>query len=245
MVMIRRVLATTVALGLGAFALMACQPAPSQSGGGGLDPFPEPGQLAESSKVVIPVLGDSITAGLGLTTSQAFPNRLQEMFAGEGYNEVEIQNAGVSGDTTAGGLRRVESILAPNVRIVVVALGGNDALRGLSITQTRENLDAIITQIRGADVGVMLAGMEAPTNLGEDYRSGFRAIYTGLAREYGREVVLVPFLLEGVAGNPVYNQADGIHPNEQGARMIAELLYPKLRDMVDQLPVQPVLPTPR
>jgi acyl-CoA thioesterase I len=196
----------------------------------------EPGQVAESEKVVIPILGDSLTAGLGLTTSQAFPNRLQEMFLAEGYREVEIQNAGVSGDTTAGGLRRVQSLIAPNVKAMVVALGGNDALRGISVTETRENLTAIVNQLRGAGVNVILAGMEAPTNLGEDYRSAFRAVYGTIARDYGREIMFIPFLLEGVAGDPALNQADGIHPNEQGAKVIAEQLYPRLRDMVDQLP---------
>lgn len=195
-----------------------------------------PGQHAEAEKTVIAVLGDSLTAGLGLTTSEAFPAILQEMFAAEGYGEVEILNQGVSGDTTAGALRRVEFILAPNVKIMVVALGGNDALRGLSVTQTRENLQAIINQVRAADVHVMLTGMEGPTNLGDDYRTAFRNTFAQVAREYGREVTFVPFLLEGVAGDPALNQADGIHPNAQGARKIAELLYPRLRDMVDQLP---------
>jgi acyl-CoA thioesterase I len=196
----------------------------------------EPGQLAESEKNVIAILGDSLTAGLGLTTTEAFPSRLQELFAAEGYNEVEILNAGESGDTTATALRRVESLLSPNVRIVVVALGGNDALRGLSVTQTRENLQAIINLVRAANVRVMLTGMEGPTNLGEDYRTPFRALYGQLARESGRDVSFVSFLLEGVAGNPDLNQADGIHPNQQGARAIAAHLYPHLRDMVDQLP---------
>jgi acyl-CoA thioesterase-1 len=235
-----RIAATFMAL----FALPACS-RPAEQVGPAEQVIVEPGQVAEASKVVIPILGDSLTAGPGLTTSQAFPSRLQEMFQAEGYSEVEIQNAGVSGDTTAGGLRRVESLLAPNVRGMVVALGGNDALRGLSTTDTRENLSAIINQLRGANVNVLLAGMEAPTNLGEDYRASFRAIYAGLAQEYGREVIFVPFLLEGVAGNPALNQADGIHPNEQGARTIAELLYPRLRDMVDQLPDPAIFQKPR
>lgn len=195
-----------------------------------------PGQTAESEKTVIVVLGDSLTAGLGLTSGEAYPSLLQEMFAGEGYREVEIVNAGVSGDTTAGGLRRVETLLTPNVRIMVVALGANDALRGLSVTQSRENLEAIITQIRAADVHVMLIGMEGPTNLGEDYRSAFREMFGQVALSFGREVTFVPFLLEGVAGNAALNQADGIHPNAQGMRVVAEQLYPRLRDMVDQLP---------
>jgi acyl-CoA thioesterase-1 len=168
--------------------------------------------------------------------AQAFPSRLQDMFAAEGYGEVEVLNAGVSGDTTAGGLRRVESVLAPNVRILLVALGGNDALRGLSATQTRENLAAIIEGSLQRGVRVMLAGMEAPTNLGEDYRTAFRGAFTQLASEYRGRISVVPFLLEGVAADPALNQADGIHPNEQGAKLVAEHLYPTLRDMVDQIP---------
>lgn len=200
-----------------------------------------PGQHAEGDKTVVVALGDSLTAGLGLTATEAYPNLLQQMFAAEGYSEVEFLNAGVSGDTTAGALRRVESLLVPNVRIMIVALGGNDALRGLSTTQTRENLQAIINQARAADVHVMLAGMEGPTNLGDDYRTAFRNIFPELARSYGREVTLVPFLLEGVAGDPALNQADGIHPTAQGMRIIAEHLYPRLRDMVDQLPEPGIL----
>jgi acyl-CoA thioesterase-1 len=196
----------------------------------------EPGQMVQGDRTVIVILGDSLTAGLGLTQEQSFPSRLQELFAGEGYAEVEILNAGVSGDTTAGGLRRVEQLLAPNVKILVVALGGNDALRGLSVAQTRENLTSIIDQALGQGVQVLLAGMEGPTNLGEDYRESFRNVFVQIAREYQGAVSLVPFLLEGVAGNPSLNQADGIHPTDEGARRIAQHLYPRLRDMVDQLP---------
>jgi acyl-CoA thioesterase-1 len=157
------------------------------------------------------------------------------MFAAEGYGQVEALNAGISGDTTAGGRRRVDEALEPGVRILVVALGGNDALRGLGVAQTRENLKFIIDTARGKGVHVTLCGMEAPTNLGDDYRDAFRALYAELAREYRADVKFIPFLLAGVAGNPALNQADGIHPNEQGARVIAELLYPTLRTQVDEL----------
>jgi acyl-CoA thioesterase-1 len=234
-----------LALGVTIGAAGACsRPAPDTSAATE-QVIVEPGQLPEAEKTVIVVLGDSLTAGLNLMTSQAYPSLLQEMFAGEGYREVEIVNAGVSGDTTAGGRRRVDSLLAPNVRGMVVALGGNDALRGISVRETRENLAAIIDTALKAGVNVVLAGMEAPTNLGEDYRTSFREMYFALAREYGRRVIFVPFLLEGVAGDPNLNQADGIHPNEAGAKVIAELLYPRLRDMVDQLPDPAIYQTPR
>jgi acyl-CoA thioesterase-1 len=200
-------------------------------------PVLDPEQQAEARKTVILFLGDSLTAGLGLTLEQAYPNRIRDLFAGEGYDEVDVQNAGVSGDTTAGGLRRVESLLAPNVKIVVVALGGNDALRGLDVTQTRANLAAIIELLLQHNRAVLLAGMEAPTNLGGDYQTGFHDAFVSLVQTYRGRITYMPFLLEGVAANPSLNQADGIHPNDAGARVVAEHMYPLLRDMVDQLPV--------
>ncbi len=201
--------------------------------------LPEPGQLPEPQRIVITILGDSLTAGLGLTVAEAYPARIQEMFAAEGYRDVEISNAGVSGDTTAGGLRRIEALLTPNVRIVVVALGGNDALRGLSVTQTRDNVSAIVSGLLDRGIRVMVAGMESPTNLGEDYQRGFHDAFAQVAATYRGRITYVPFLLEGVAANPALNQADGIHPNAEGARIVAEHLYPQLRSMVDQLPVAP------
>ena len=230
-----------LALGLSLTMLAACSSSAPDQSASNQQLIVEPGQLPEDQKVIIVTLGDSLTAGLGLTTSQAYPALLQDMFAAEGYREVEIQNAGVSGDTSAGGRRRVQGLLTPTVRGLVVALGANDALRGISVCETRENLSQIIEQALGAGVNVILTGMEGPTNLGEDYRTSFREMYVELAREYGRQVIFVPFLLEGVAGNPSLNQADGIHPNEAGAKVIAELLYPRLRDLVDQLPDPAIL----
>jgi acyl-CoA thioesterase-1 len=194
------------------------------------------GTRAQPSGAGIAILGDSITAGLGLMTDQAFPARLQEMFAAEGYNEVDVINGGLSGDTTAGGVRRVEQLLEPNVRILVVALGGNDALRGLSANETHDNLAKIIDMATAKRVGVVLVGMEAPTNLGIEYRTAFHDAYVQLSQQYRGTIAFVPFLLEGVAGNPALNQTDGIHPNEAGARAIATLLYPELRRRVDELP---------
>jgi acyl-CoA thioesterase-1 len=198
-------------------------------------PAPSPEDPGSGGRTLtIAFLGDSLTAGLGLLSQEAYPAILDDMFEAEGYGEVEMSNAGLSGDTTAGGLRRVEQVLSGNVEILVVALGGNDALRGLTIAQTYDNLNGIIEAALNAGVDVLLAGMQAPTNLGEDYQASFRALYTRLALQHGRNVKFIPFLLEGVAGQPELNQQDGIHPNAAGARKIAELLYPKLRDMVDQ-----------
>jgi acyl-CoA thioesterase-1 len=181
----------------------------------------------------ISILGDSLTAGFGLVSQEAFPARLEEMFAAEGY-DVDVLNAGLSGDTTAGGLRRVDQAIEPHTRILVIALGGNDALRGLTAQQTYANVAAIIEAALAKDVAVLLAGMQAPTNLGEDYQLAFRTAFERLSTEYARTVTWVPFLLEGVAMIPELNQPDGIHPNAEGARKIAELLYPTLRAMVDR-----------
>lgn len=194
---------------------------------------PRPSAATGTGAIGIAFLGDSLTAGLGLLSDEAFPARLEAMFHDEGYSEVVVINAGVSGDTTAGGLRRVDTLFEPHVRILVVALGGNDALRGLTVTQTRENLDRIVQQALEAGVEVLVAGMQAPTNLGPDYQTGFRGAYAGLAVKYGDQIEFVPFLLEGVAANPALNQADGIHPNPAGAQVIADLLYPRLRVLVD------------
>lgn len=180
-------------------------------------------------------LGDSLTAGLGLLADEAYPSLIQQKFMQEGYSNVEVANAGISGDTTAGGLQRVESLLEPDVKILVLALGANDALRGLPVDQTRENLAKIIEAARENGSTVLLAGMEAPTNLGEDYQQAFHAIFVQLARDYRQHVVHLPFLLEGVAGRVELNQADGIHPNKQGAAAMADLIYPKLRLMVDEM----------
>ncbi len=199
-----------------------------------------PGQPGEAVTPVIVCLGDSLTAGFGLLSEQAYPHLMEQMFAAEGY-EVDVLNAGVSGDTSAGALRRVEGLLGPEVAALVGALGGNDALRGLKPSETYDNLAGIIEAAGAEGIPVLLAGMEAPPNLGEDYRDAFRDFFVQLARDYRDIVIWVPFLLEGVAGLPAMNQADGIHPNEKGARVIAELLYPKLRTVIDRLP-QPGLP---
>jgi acyl-CoA thioesterase-1 len=183
----------------------------------------------------IAFLGDSLTAGLGVLTDEAYPADLSRLFAADGYSQVDVINAGVSGDTTAGGLRRLNDILAPGVRIVVVALGGNDALRGLSPAQTHDNLAAIIRAAQAKSVQVVLVGMLAPPNLGPDYRDAFAKTFVDLAHEYSKSVVYVPFLLEGVAGIPTLNQADGIHPTAEGAKIIADHLYPVLRNLVDTM----------
>src|SRR5688572_18521915 len=153
---------------------------------------PATGQSPEAV-VEIAFLGDSLTAGLGLLSDQAYPNVIKQMFHAEGYTEVDVVNGGSSGDTTAGGARRVEQLLSADTRILVVALGGNDALRGLTVQQTHDNLASILDQAVGRRLAIMLAGMLAPTNLGEDYQKGFQNVFLRLSREYQNSIVFVPF----------------------------------------------------
>jgi acyl-CoA thioesterase-1 len=194
---------------------------------------PDPGAAAGAMKIVF--LGDSVTAGLGLLADQAYPALIGNQFVADGYAQVEVVNAGVSGDTTAGGLRRLGGALESGVRILVVALGGNDALRGLSPSQTHDNLAAIIRGTEAQGVQVVLVGMLAPPNLGPDYRDAFARVFVDLARDNKKTVAYVPFLLEGVAGNPALNQPDGIHPTAEGAKIVADHLYPTLRNLVDAM----------
>ena len=195
---------------------------------------PVAGTDGSPSTVVVAFLGDSITAGLGLLENQAYPARMKELFMADGY-DVEVVNGGVSGDTTASGLRRYEQLLTGGTKVLVVALGGNDALRGLGVKQTHDNLAAIIDGATARGVAVVVVGMEAPTNLGDDYRTAFHDVFIDLLREYRTSVGFVPFLLEGVAGNSALNQPDGIHPTAEGARIIAASLYPKVREAVDRV----------
>jgi acyl-CoA thioesterase-1 len=174
--------------------------------------------VAAAARPRVVILGDSLTAGLGLDPEQAFPALIQERVDASSL-DFEVVNAGVSGDTSAGGLRRLDWALDGAVQVLVVALGGNDGLRGLPPEDLRENLRTIIERAQSRGISVVLAGMEAPPNLGAEYTNAFRGVYRELAREY--DLVLVPFLLDGVAGISDLNQRDGIHPNAEGARIIA------------------------
>jgi acyl-CoA thioesterase I len=171
-------------------------------------------------------LGDSLTAGLGLATDRSFPALIQARLKAAGYG-YSVVNAGVSGDTSAGGLRRLEWALGEgDPRILVVALGGNDGLRGLPPAALQENLAAIIEAGKRRNLTVLLAGMEAPPNYGVEYTAAFRQTFLDVARIH--DVTLIPFLLQGVAGDAALNQADGIHPNERGARVVADLVWQAL-----------------
>ncbi|HET9962737.1 MAG TPA: arylesterase [Nitrospiraceae bacterium] len=167
----------------------------------------------------IVAFGDSLTAGFGVPPERSYPAQLQAALNSRGYH-YEVVNAGVSGETTAGGRRRLPWILKSSPEIVILELGGNDGLRGLSLVDTRANLDAIIRELKHAGVRVVLAGMKLPPNYGEDYTRRFESIYHELADRHG--IVLIPFLLEGVGGNGALNQADGIHPTGEGYRIVTD-----------------------
>ncbi len=180
-----------------------------------------PGQAARAK--VVTILGDSITAGYGLPARDAMPAQLQLALARLGAASV-VRGAGVSGDTTAGGLARVDFSVRADTDVAIVALGGNDLLQGLDVRATRANLDGILRRLKARRIRVILAGLTAPQEIGGGYARDFNAIFPTLARAHG--AVLYPNLLDGVARRPALNQADGIHPNAQGARIIAARLAP-------------------
>jgi acyl-CoA thioesterase-1 len=184
---------------------------------------------AHAAEPVIVVLGDSLTAGLGVAADEAYPALLEARLRREGF-PYRVVNAGVSGDTSAGGLRRIDWVLRQSPEVVIVALGANDGLRGQPVAALRDNLVAIIERAKAAGARVLLAGMRVPTNYGATYTRDFAAVFPEVAKKTG--VPLVPFLLEGVAAQARLNQGDGIHPNLEGQRMIAELVWPHLRALL-------------
>lgn len=185
-----------------------------------------------AEKKLVLFLGDSLTAGYGLDPAMAFPALVQEKIDQAGL-PFEVLNAGLSGETSAGGVRRIEWILRRPIAVMVLELGANDGLRGVPVEKTRSNLAQIIqtTRQKSPEVKIILAGMMVPPNLGRFYAESFRSLYTGLAEEY--ELELIPFLLDGVAGQAELNQADGIHPTAAGHKIVAEnvwrVLEPALR----------------
>jgi len=192
---------------------------------------PEAGGGAERQTVV--VLGDSLAAGFGLELSEAFPALLQGQVAKAGLNATVV-NAGVSGDTSAGGLRRIDWLLKRAVHVLVLELGGNDGLRGIPVPVTRTNLQAIIerTKQKYPEAKVVIVGMQMPTNMGPEYNASFARIFPELARVNG--AALVPFLLEGVAGRPELNQPDLIHPTAEGQQILAENVWKVLRPLLEK-----------
>lgn len=174
-------------------------------------------------------LGDSLMAGYGLPPGESFPDQLQRALAAEGL-QVEVTNAGVSGDTSAGGRARLDWALASDPHGVILELGANDGLRGLDPAETRRNLDAILTALGERGLPVLLAGMLAPPNLGREYGAEFEAVFRELAEKHG--ALFYPFFLDGVAGDPSLNQADGIHPTADGVAIVVERIMPLVKELI-------------
>jgi acyl-CoA thioesterase-1 len=176
---------------------------------------------AETKKLL--VLGDSIAAGFGLAAEQAFPARLEAKLRASGH-DVRVINAGVSGDTTAAGLARLDWVLGGRPDFAIVELGANDMQRGVDPAETRKNLDAILSKLAAARVPTLVMGMMAGRNLGADYAKVFDALFPDIAKQYGAE--LYPFTLDGIALDPALNQPDGIHPNERGVAVLVDRVTP-------------------
>lgn len=188
-------------------------------------------EIADSDQPVVLFLGTSLTAGYGLPSDDAFPALVADRIEDAGL-DYRVVNAGVSGDTSAGGLRRLDWLLRMPIAVLVLELGANDMLRGQDVGAMRENLDAIVRRTREArpDVRVLVAGMRAAPNLGVAYTRGFEAVYAELAERF--DAAFVPFLLEGVAGDPKLNQPDGIHPTAEGHRRVAATVWPALEPLL-------------
>jgi acyl-CoA thioesterase-1 len=184
----------------------------------------------QDEKVIL-FLGDSLSAGFGLDVAEAFPSLIQKRIEQEKL-PFKVVNAGLSGETTAGGLRRIDWLLKQKVDVLVIELGGNDGLRGIAPSETEKNLQGIIDKARekNPDMVIVLAGMQAPPNMGKDYTEKFRAIFPRLAKK--NSITLIPFLLEGVAGNPNLNLPDGIHPTAEGHRLIAQTVWSTLNPVL-------------
>lgn len=192
---------------------------------------PSSSAARQESLPKIVAFGDSLTAGYGLATTESYPALLQAMLERDGY-QYEVVNAGVSGDTSAGGVQRIDWALEGDVRVVILELGANDMLRGLPVKAMKSNLDQIIRRAKERDARVLLAGMYAAPYLGPEYQREYRAAFEDLAREH--EVALIPFFLERVAGIDTLNLPDRAHPNVEGTKIVAATVYQSLRPLLDE-----------
>jgi acyl-CoA thioesterase-1 len=237
MIIMRRII-----LALSALALTACEapePAPPDSAAPVVR-ADSPGDRTAVPAAAVPdvtrrivFVGTSLTAGFGVGPEFAYPALIQQRIDSAGL-PFRVENAGISGETSAGGLRRIDWSLQQPTDILVLELGANDALRGLDPELVERNLDAVLKRARDLHprIAIVLLGMEAPPNLGENYTRRFREVYTVLARRY--DAALVPFLLDGVAGNPSRNLDDGIHPNVAGQRIVAETVWEVMAPIIEQ-----------
>ena len=189
--------------------------------------FPKP--VYSKEKAVVLAFGDSLTAGYGVKDEESYPSKLQEKISSAGFPH-KVVNAGVSGDTTAGGVRRIRWLMKHEPEIVILALGANDGLRGLSIDEMRKNLEIMISICREHNAQILLAGMKALPNYGEDYMREFETVFPELAEKH--DLIFLPFLLEGVAGEREYTQSDGLHPLASGYSIITDLVWQRLKPML-------------
>jgi acyl-CoA thioesterase I len=192
--------------------------------------FAADARAAEGERVIV-CLGDSLTEGYGLAPERAYPTLVERMLRERGYT-ARVVNAGISGSTSASAVSRLRWQLRSRPEIVVIALGGNDGLRGVDVEATRANLSAAIELAQQSGARVLLAGMKMPPNYGREYTTAFEAIFPALAKQHG--VALLPFLLEGVAADPALNLPDGIHPNEHGTQIVARNVFSALLPMLEK-----------
>ena len=209
-------------------SLAGCAAEAKRSAGNANRPLIKP--ETDGGRVKIVAFGDSLTAGFGLTENESYPYLLQEKLKADGY-DYEVINAGVSGDTSQGGLERIDWVLGmDNVRILILELGANDLLRGIPVARMRANLDQIIRKAKQKNVKVLLCGMIAPPTMGPQYQREFTAAYPQLADQY--DISFLPFILENIALKKELNQADGIHPNAEGERILTDNVYKELKKML-------------
>lgn len=194
--------------------------------------FSQAAEARKDGEIVIVAFGDSLTAGYEIAPEDSFPAQLEAALRKEGY-KVRVMNAGVSGDTTAAGLARLDWSVPKEADAVIVELGANDALRGLPPEKARANLDAILAKLKQRGLPVLLAGMLAPRNMGPEYAQAFDSIYADLAEKH--DVYIYPFFLEGIAGDKALNLSDGLHPNAKGAAVIVENILPAVEDLIEQV----------
>ena len=189
-------------------------------------------EIAEATKRIV-ILGDSITAGYGLDQKEAYPALLQKKIT-HAKLPFSVTNAGLSGDTTAGGLRRVNWAMTKGADVLIIALGGNDGLRGIEPEETKKNLSGIVKKARAKnpEIRILIAGMQMPDNMGQDFTARFKALFPAIAKE--DKATLIPFLLEGVGGDEKLNQADGIHPTAAGQKKIAENVWKVLKAAITE-----------
>jgi len=211
-----------------AIAMSACSTDRPATGASNPKPLVTPNITTNRAKIV--ALGDSLTAGFGLTENESYPFLLQQRLKGDGY-DYEVVNAGVSGDTSLGGLERADWVIGQeNVELLILELGANDLLRGMPVDAMKDNLSKIIQKAKARNIKVLLCGMLAPPTMGPDYQKAYLSAFPDLASEH--KVAFLPFLLEGVALKRDLNQADGIHPNAAGTRLMTENIYKALRPML-------------